>query len=357
MGELDFLDDLYIYVKDAYRDDVHESIFKEISSQYYHENYHSDILAYYFKDNMVKKELILWLNKRRNLGIKYEDYYDGQIEREENRIDILLYDANKQKAIIIENKSNNATDQPRQLYRYYKSIGKNGVAVDAILYLNLDSDKEPDLTGLSEEQKCEITKLLVVRKLVGDSESFVENVVNNVILNTGNIRLNALSHEIKGLFCHIGGMTMKNINDFLAELSKGDNLGKLTAINEYFYKFHELLAEKYFAHISGIIEQRQMKHKISRIWFYKKNYLAIDFFENEINYAVDIIFHRHKIDFQILVRNKPDELLERLKERVGGKFPFKEKTEDRYVTTVDNPLDSDAVEGVIEKILTFIETV
>jgi len=124
---LEYLETLYQTVKTYKSSTNYNSIFKEISNYHYRENYHSDILALYLRHKEVKKEFILWLNNclsDKDNRINYREYEDGSVEREEHRIDILLYSSDKRKAIIIENKSNNADDQPKQLFRYYSDLKK-----------------------------------------------------------------------------------------------------------------------------------------------------------------------------------------------------------------------------------------
>ena len=176
----------------------YRSIFTVISGAYYHENYHSDILSYYLEFNDAKSSFIKWVNNLKNDKNKiiFQDYINGKILREKRKIDILLLNNNETKGIIIENKSNNAVDQADQIYRYYKEISEEKLEVEAIVYLNKNALKLPKL---SEEKLAEINNILVKAQLVGQNNSF-EDVLNDVIRTTENIRLNALSCEIKNLF-------------------------------------------------------------------------------------------------------------------------------------------------------------
>jgi len=75
-------------------------------------------------------------------------------------------------------------------------LKKENIGVDAIVYLNKSSLKTPNL---SSEELLEIEDILVKAQLVGIKKSF-EDVINKVISTTNNIRLNALSCEIRDLF-------------------------------------------------------------------------------------------------------------------------------------------------------------
>jgi hypothetical protein len=359
MNELSFLEKIYKTIKSYRKEDTYISIFKDISGYYYHENYHSDILAYYLKFNIVKREFITWLNglskEKANFKtgrIKYEEYYDGLIERERDRIDILIYSANKKKAIIIENKSNNAGDQFKQLYRYYKTLIEKDIEVEAIFYLNKSSYKQPDLSDISEKEKEEIENLLVIGKLVED-DGFTENVVKNVIAGTNDIRLNALSQEIKGLFYYVvyGDMNMEDLDKFVTELSQDNNLEKLRDAIKAYNDIPVFFAEKYRAYI----RKREPEYKV---WFYKQNYLAVDVIKGKINYAVDIIFYLDKVDFEMFIRNGEQKYLDDLKEKFGNDFPFTEMHGDRHAVTISEPINNAAkVEKMIEDILKLLKNI
>jgi hypothetical protein len=352
MNELSFLEKIYETIKSYRKEDTYTSIFKDISGYYYHENYHSDILAYYLKFNIVKKEFITWLNERsKEKALKYEEYYDGLIERERDKIDILIYSANKKKAIIIENKSNNAGDQFKQLYRYYETLIVKGIEVEAIFYLTKNSCKPPDLSDLSEKEKEKIENLLVIGKLVED-DGFTENVVKNVIAGTNDIRLNALSQEIKGLFYYVvyGDMNMEYLNNFVIELSQDDNLEKLENAIKAYNDIPVFLAKKYMAYI----KKREPEYKI---WLYKQNYLAVDVIKGTINYTVDIIFYLDKVDFEMFIRNGEQKYLDDLKEKSGNDFPFTEMHGDRHAVTILKPINNAEVEKMIEDILKLLKNI
>ncbi|MCL2072690.1 MAG: PD-(D/E)XK nuclease family protein [Marinilabiliaceae bacterium] len=72
-------------------------------------------------------------SKEINLKIETERNANGR------RIDILVswLDGNKKHAVIIENKLNNAPNQPNQLNDYYNAIVSEGYEVDKVVYMPL----------------------------------------------------------------------------------------------------------------------------------------------------------------------------------------------------------------------------
>jgi hypothetical protein len=357
--DLAFLNKIYKIIKSYRKEDAYVSIFKDISGYYYHENYHSDILAYYLKFNTVKKEFITWLNKlieerKRNdktERIKYEEYYDGLVERERDKIDILIHSSNNKKAIIIENKSNNASDQFKQVYRYYKTLTAKDIEVEAIFYLNKNSYKSPDLSDLLENEKEEVNNLLVIGKLVEDT-GFTENVIKNVIANTNDIRLNALSQEIKELFYYTvyGSINMENLSSFVVELSQDNNLEKLKKAIKAYNDIPVFLTEKYMSYI----KRREPDYNV---WLYKPYYIAVDVLKGKIKYTVDIIFYLDKVDFEMFIKNGEQKYLEDLKEKSGNDFPFTGKRGNRYVVTVNESINTAIVEKMIENILKILRNI
>ena len=83
----------------------------------------------------------------RQIGVRYPPFWDKacnlKIETERNangrRIDIFIswLDGDKKHAVIIENKLNNAQNQPNALNDYHKAIEKEGYEVDKIVYMPL----------------------------------------------------------------------------------------------------------------------------------------------------------------------------------------------------------------------------
>ena len=156
-------------LKERQNVDIGLNLFELISDHYYRETFHSDILHALLdpkgKNKDQKKHLLRFLEFIHGCGanINVSDYlHDVEVEKEEGKIDLLIQGSGK--AIIIENKINGAPDMPQQIPRYLDYVRKRGCSCDAIIYLRLNSDANPDTTGWTHEQTKEVEeKILVIR--------------------------------------------------------------------------------------------------------------------------------------------------------------------------------------------------
>ena len=252
----------------------YKSIFLAISNHYYHENFHSDILAFYLSYDTPKRVFIDWLNKNidcNNKKISYQDYKNGEVLREKNRIDITLFNEDKNRAIIIENKSNNAKDQYKQLYRYYEELEKKGIIVEQICYINKNSNKYPHFTDYETEEEESIRKILTVTQLVG-SKSICKDIIEEVIKEEkDDIKVKALSLELLDLFNYLiyGSINMEDLELLIDELSENDNKNKLDKIIKAYNDIPKHLAYKY----KNYIDEKSTNF---HIWIYKEKCLVID---------------------------------------------------------------------------------
>jgi hypothetical protein len=145
--------------------DLGFNLFAIISDIYYRENLHSDILQALLDPNGKHQEqgtfLRLFLNLIRSQGADLDaSYYsNAQVVREEGRVDVLI--KGQGHVIIIENKVNNASDQPRQLPNYLNQVEKEGYACDAIVYMRLNKDAKPDMKGWTSDEIKRVEKLLI----------------------------------------------------------------------------------------------------------------------------------------------------------------------------------------------------
>jgi len=167
------------------------NIFTSISDYYYRENLHSDILRFIFDPktekigninfikifiDYIKKESI---KKYLDINIKL-DINTITIERETYKIDILIYDANKN-CIFIENKINNAVDMEDQIGRYYESLKQQGYNINTIVYLTLSPIKKLDkeYSIKNKEKRKEIEKILLEISVVNNKNesNFLDEVI------------------------------------------------------------------------------------------------------------------------------------------------------------------------------------
>lgn len=325
------------------------SVFREISDCFYRENFHSDLIAAYLANEEVMHRFVEWMLNDRPCHLFKGDL----VERESGKIDIIIFDKSKKRAIVIENKSNGAIDQPRQLYRYLESLRTRGVTVISILYLNLRGTKWPDLTDLNPKEKEVITEILKVTDLSG----FTENVIDEVLAETDSVRLAGVSHEIKSLFKIL---TYEKMNtQKLIELSRllnedeGRGERQLKELIEAYRLIPNAFAEYLRAYIST---EKNIKHW--RIWVYNGYCLVIDDIKLGGKYfAIDINFSTSRIDFSFLIRpNHGDENdVINLKQRAGDLFPFNTYENGRHRFHLDGGLNIESATDEVNKLINTIE--
>ena len=145
--------------KNNFEENYPFNIFELISDIYYRENFHSDIIAKLFENEIVLKNFLDFIGVDKS---KYENY---EVEREESKIDILI--KTEKNCIIVENKLNWAKDMPEQLFRYYNECKNNKkLEVDKIVYLSPNSFKKP-----TEDSVKEIPKELIKTIIGYDGEN------------------------------------------------------------------------------------------------------------------------------------------------------------------------------------------
>ena len=139
--------------KNNFEENYPFNIFELISDIHYRENFHSDIIAKLFENEIVLKNFLDFI------GVDKSKYENCEVEREESKIDILI--KTEKNCIIFENKLNWAGDMPKQLFRYYNECKNNKkLEVDKIVYLSPNSWKQPEEQSIKEIPK-ELIKIIV----------------------------------------------------------------------------------------------------------------------------------------------------------------------------------------------------
>lgn len=136
------------------KNEVAYNLFSVSSYTSHLENFHSDVIASLLDPKGLHKEgnrfLSLFINYLQSsyaLPLDVNDYSHANVLREKGRIDIWIKNNNSTKAILIENKINNAGDRENQLDDYYVySENKQNCQVEAIIYLSLDGLKKAPVT-------------------------------------------------------------------------------------------------------------------------------------------------------------------------------------------------------------------
>lgn len=188
------------------------NIFTSIApDRYWHELFHSRIVSLLLDPKTPKIGNSRYLKKfvaavcDRNNRIQYHDFSRAvSIIRESDKIDIFIHD--KTHGIIIENKLNNAVDQPDQLARYVQSVKAKGIEIVAVVYIPL-YDKQPPLDEYSDEYKEireEIRQKLAVFPAIALAEEFLDPCAKMAEHELGRVFINEYSKVLK----HLGGSLM-----------------------------------------------------------------------------------------------------------------------------------------------------
>lgn len=134
------------------------NIFTSIAEHYWYKNLHSDILKNIldpFTSVIGNSDFLKCFLELIDVNPNTFNYQNASVERESERIDLLIYD--EKRAIIIENKINFACDQLNQLPRYYEKVtdpnGEYQKKVIKIVYITLTNKKNPSFE-YSDEYKC-----------------------------------------------------------------------------------------------------------------------------------------------------------------------------------------------------------
>ena len=202
-----------------FESNINFNIFTSLSDYYYRENLHSDILKYILDPNTPK------IGNKKYIEI-FKDYIEIKlnrkidldtntivIERETNKIDIIIYDKYKN-CIFIENKINNANDMHDQIGRYYSKLLKNKFKVRAIIYLTLSPLKKlnKEFSIIDPKIRKEINNFLIEIPVVNkiNENNFTEDVVFECINESNNIYSKVYLDEYASLLKYLGGNFMAN---------------------------------------------------------------------------------------------------------------------------------------------------
>ena len=299
---------LYEKVKDYKRSD-YDNLFTSISDTFYRENFHSDILCYLFKFDEAKEELIKWFNRDLNLKIDFDKYKGGEVLREKGHRDITLYSKDRKRVVIVENKSNGADDQDKQILGYVETLedcesGK--IIVDGILYINKYSLKEPEHNNWLEKYK-KIKHRILITKLLGSNS--MENILNTIIDKSKDKRLIGISLEIKNLFNIIinGKMTteMSNLRDIINQSSIRK---QFLIFLQYEENFAYLFENEYISDINKFKENYIVK-EIDRYDEYGRNIIYLDFTKDDMLISIDVEFKKTLYSISLIISGRSEQTI------------------------------------------------
>lgn len=276
------------------------NVFSLVSDLYYRENFHSDIISFFLdtkekhgEGNAFLESFIQMLNKK-GKRIDSSNYFDAVTIREEGKIDILIKSETTKRAIIIENKINNAGDMYRQIPRYYDYVTQNYI-VDAIVYLPLDERKEPDKVGWSNEDKEKVNPLIAVIPAYDKSGkiNLVDNWLHPSILLSDNLDVVSTLRQYSNLITKLNDSIMDTIvlEKFYHELLQEDNLKTAQSIRNMLNELPGYLAARIQMKFSGNC------FPFSKIWIYKSQDAVFEgAILHNVYYKMDIWCYEHGYD-------------------------------------------------------------
>jgi hypothetical protein len=220
------------------------------------------------------------LNRKNNqFNIEKEDFQNSDVYIEKHKIDILITDESSKKAIIIENKINNAIDQFRQLPRYVDII-KNEYEIVAIVYLTLNSAKRPDKTDWTSDERKSIEKNLKLIPVFDTNPNRInlyKDWIEPSIIISQNINSSSILRQYGELLKYLNTNTMDTValKKFYETIQNEKNLETAISIRDMLNDLPQYLANR--------IEDKYKEncHPFIRIWRHK---------------LIDVVFEGFKIN-------------------------------------------------------------
>lgn len=225
--------------------DLGFNLFRLISPIYHRENLHSDLLASLLdpkEDHGVGAEFLKlfidWLNQQKAVHIKpieALEFNNAVVKREPGKIDILIYDKDSSKAIIIENKIADAVDQERQIPRYLDHAEQNlGLEVVAVVYLRLKglgaADGPHKLKWVAGDDKRVDKVLFPVKAYSEDDSSMLHGWLRKCDTLAAKFDSLAVIRQYTNLIEYLGKGEMNNeiMREFYQELTDVELFSKAT---------------------------------------------------------------------------------------------------------------------------------
>lgn len=283
--------DDYFKQKSSYRPESF-NVFKLASDRYYRENFHSDIIKAFLNPEEGHGEGCLFLyafidfikKSFPKISISRTNYKNVKVEREAERIDILIKSEESKHCIIIENKINNAYDTDRQLPRYYDSMVSQGYIVDAIVYIPLDVNKKPDQSTWIDDDAKHVSPLLCIVPACDSNHNLVDNWIYPCSLLSKNVDCLLILRQYGELIklLKINNMTNILLEEFYEVLiSSPENLKTVLSIKDLLPDLPVYMADR-------LVEKFKEKEGLYRVWKYKPNFCGVYFELNKVQYKVDI---------------------------------------------------------------------
>ncbi len=312
------------------------SFFSYISDTFYAENFHTDILGYLIGlANVNVQEFIRWLNKKGKVHVSYRDFLDSDVVREESRIDLTIRSRSVKRVILIENKSNGAPDQPRQLPRYSELWTDRGYTVSAIVYIKLSRPDGPSQETWDLSDKRAVSPLLVVRTLSGGKDSLCGGLFPRLLLQTRDVETAFIVKQFGGLvnFLVSGGANMESMRKFHEYLTQRGKFKEIQNLQRLIQDYPAFLAR----HIRENLESYDTS-PFSRPYVHDQSTVVLDYNWKGRSLAIQIFCSFEDVCVTLFDRNGKLTSVSRLLSRVGAADLLPDSMDDyRRCKTLPNP--------------------
>jgi len=300
----------YIRSVEKSKVDIGFNLFKLISNTYHQENFHSDILKAFLQNtghNEGNIYLHLFLEYLNTIGaeISLAHYTNPEVFRETGKIDIMILDKVSNKAIIVENKINNAPDMPRQLPRYVEYVQKErGFKCDCIVYISLNKTKIPSKINWSKEEIDFIDSKTVFSKAYDNTGmDLYSGWISKAEKITNNIDALLILRQYGALLKKLGGNIMNKVivEKFYEEMLVTENFKTAQSVkvmlDDLILFRAERIAEYFKYHLAPF----------NNILVWQSYVVAmLDYFEDNHNWSIDIGIYEAESRFEFWDRNSTD---------------------------------------------------
>lgn len=254
------------------------------------ENFHSDILHHLLNPEGPHGEgrvfldaFLRFLNTLPNsFHADLGDFKNAKVEKELAKLDVSIIDWNSKKAIIVENKINNAPDQVDQLLRYYNWCISRGLDVVGIVYLTLNNLKFAPVAGIPKT-----IPICNIQAFSNRDANLVEDWITPCVGLCKRNDTNSFLNQYKKLLTYLAydSMEEKIMPEVYKVLNSGeqiDRVNKLKALSDAIPKYR---TDTFVNEIGDVYEP------FTKTYRYKDNHMLYeDFLEFENKFKLDVIF-------------------------------------------------------------------
>lgn len=296
------------------RSDIGFNVFTITSDTFYRENFHSDIIKALLdpieKHQEGNKFLNIFIDLLNDNNpqqyIRKADFQNAAVRREDNDIDISIKDHVSGKAILIENKINNAPDMDRQLPRYYDFISLEFEVV-AIVYLTLNTTKYLSHLGWTQQDTKILTPIIYFIPAYDANKVNLHDhwIVPSIIASSNSDSLFLLrQYGNLIMFLNTNSMDTIILEKFYNSLKHNDNLQTSLSIRNMLNDLPEYMAirieERYKANCSPFkrIWRYQRRDTVFEAFEMDNLYLKMDIWCSDTGYRVQF-WHPQKEEYDI----------------------------------------------------------